>query len=115
MRRRRFLIGLAALPVGGAVWLAARNRFVVANAAGQPIRWLTVGVCGDLFRFADIPVGGSGSAAFGTPRDESGFEVRGQLADGVGFADSCGYVVREDYGRLFRLAVRPGGEVSYTP
>ena len=86
MRRRRFLIGLAALPAGGAVWLAARNRFVVANDAGQPIRWLTVGVCGEAFRFADIPPGVEVSAAFGTPRDESGFEVRGQLADGTEFA-----------------------------
>ena len=74
-RRRRFLIGLAALPVGGAVWLAARNRFVVANDAGQPIRLLSVRVCDESFRFVDVPPGGSVSATFGTPIDESGFDV----------------------------------------
>ncbi len=114
MLRRRFLIGLTALPIGGAVWFAARNRFVVANDTGQPIRWLTVGVCGESFRFADIPPGGSASAAFGTPCDESEFEVRGRLTDGEEFADSCGYVVWEDYGRQFRFTIASGGEVSCT-
>lgn len=114
MRRRRFLIGLAALPVGWAAWSASRNRVLVANDTGQTIRWLTIKVCGESFRFADILPGGSVSAAFGTPRDESEFVVRGEFDDGMGFADSCGYVVWEDYGRRFRLVVRPGGAMSCT-
>ena len=115
MRRRRFLIGRGTRPIGWAAWSASQNRVVVANDAGPLIRWLTVEVCGDPFRFADIPPGGSVSVAFGTPRDESRFDIRGQFADGAEFADSCGYVVWEDYGRRFRLAVKPGGEVSCAP
>jgi hypothetical protein len=115
MRRRWFLLGLAAVPVGWAIRFALSNRVVIVNSAGQPVRALTVTVCGESFHFADIPPGGSVSARFGTPQDESGFEVRRQLADGTAFNDACGYVVWEDFGRRFHLVIQPSGAVSCDP
>jgi hypothetical protein len=119
MRRRRFLVGLAALPAGltalsagWAVWLASRNRLVITNESGQFVRSLTVEVSDQIIHFGDLPPGRSASASFGTPADESMFAVRGRLEDGTSIDDSCGYVVWEDYARTFHLAIRPGGEVG---
>lgn len=112
MPRRRFRRGLPALPAGGAVWFAARNRVVVTNEAGRGVRALTVEVCDRTIRFGDLPPGGSASARFGTSADESSSAVRGRLDDGTPIHDTCGYVVWEDYGRVFRLASCPGGVIA---
>lgn len=93
------------------VWVS-RNRLDVANESGQVIRHLTITVCDKTVRFKDIPPGNSVSATFGTPRDQSIFEVGGQLQDGTKFIDYCGYVVWEDYGKRFHLIIRPAGPVT---
>ncbi len=112
MWRRRFLFGLAAIPAGWTLWFASRNRVIVTNESGQPISDLTVEVCDTTIRFGDLPPGDSMSARFGTSHDESSFTVRGRLEDGTMIDDSCGYVVWEDYASVFRLILRPGGEVG---
>ena len=111
MTRRRFLFGLAALPLGAGVWFASRNQFVITNHSGHAIRGLTVAVSDASFRFMNIPIGESVAASFGSPSVESVFNIRGQFDDGSEFADSCGYVVWEDRGRQFRLVIEPGGVV----
>src|SRR5579859_2625806 len=107
MRRRRFLIGLTAFPIGWAIWFASRNRLIITNDAGQSVRGLTVEVCDTPFHFEHISPGESVSARFGTPADESGFTVRGRLQDGTTIDDSCGYVVWEDYASVFRITIGP--------
>jgi hypothetical protein len=112
MRRRRFLLGLLALPAGWAIWSVSRNRLVVTNESDQLIRFLTVEVCGRTIRLGDVPPGGSVSARFGTPADDDVFVVRGRLEDGTVISESCGYVVWEDHGRRFDLVILPGGRVT---
>lgn len=111
MTRRRFLLGLAALPLGAGVWFASRNHFVITNHSGQAIRGLTVAVTDASFQFMNISIGESVAASFGSPFDESVFTIRGQFDDGSEFADSWGYVVWEDRGRHFRMVIEPGGVV----
>jgi hypothetical protein len=96
MWRRRFLLGLAAIP-----------------AAGQHVRDLTVEVCDTTIRFGDLPPGESRSARFGTPADKDLFTVRGRLEDGTPINDIGGYVVWEDYASVFRLTIGPDGAVKY--
>lgn len=119
MRRKWLMVWLAAFALVLLVVLlrvGLRNQFVVANAAGRPIRWMTIEVCDEQFRFENIPPGGVvPGGRFGTPTDESVFEVRGEFADGTPFHEYCGYVVWEDYGRRFRLTVPPDGMVSCLP
>lgn len=112
MRRRRFLIGLLAVPVVPAVWYASRNRVVVANESGQLVRSLTVEVCGQTIPFGDLTPGQVVSSRFGTPANESTFTVNGCLGDGTVIHDDCGYVVWEEYGERFHLTIRPGGEID---
>jgi hypothetical protein len=94
-------------------WSIARNRVVVVNESGQRVHSLVVEVCGKTIRLGDIPPGGSACAAFGTPVDESHFELRGRLEDGTEVNDSGGYVVWEDYGRRFVIVIGPRADVSY--
>src|SRR5262245_57629483 len=103
MRRRQFLIGLSAVPAGWGIWLLSRNRFVVKNETGQQVRSLTVEVCDRTFSFGNLTPGGSVSARFGTPDDESDFLVRYWLEDGTRVEDRCGYVVWENHGHGFLI------------
>jgi hypothetical protein len=112
MWRRRFLLGLAAIPAGWALCFAPRNRVIVTNEAGQYVRGLTVEVCDTTIRFGDLSPGESRSARFGTPADEDLFTVHGRLEDGTLIDDDCGYVVHEDYASVFRLTIGSGGAVK---
>jgi hypothetical protein len=112
MRRRQFLIGLAALSCGTSLWFASRNRLIIANRTGQLIRGLIVEMCESTIQFGDLPADSSQSARFGTPNQEDCFVVRGQLEDGTRIDAVCGYVVWEDYAAVFHLAIHPDGEVE---
>ncbi len=110
--KRLLLSAMVAAAFVLTVGWATCNRFVVTNESGRQVCVMTVEVCGETFRFVNVPPGATVSARFETPASESGFYVETLSDDGTRVNENCGYVVWEDYAQRFNLTLGPNGEVN---
>lgn len=112
MKRIIFAL-LALLTLVFVIERSTRNRFVIENNSGKGIRTIKVEISGRTFNFKNIPSGGGTRAYFRISGNEGSFLVRGELDDGSQIDDlDCGYVVWEDFGKTFTIAIAPDGSAT---
>jgi len=115
MYRRLEIAGGLLIPVAisiCALFFAAQNRLVVANATGQTIRVITISVGGKSIVFNNVQSGTSVSASFPIRGDDH-FEVRGELADHTNVAADCGYVTNGMWGERAHFTIGTKGNVKF--